>query len=429
MTRLANYFGAILAVIFFCVCLALTQNQPISWNDIARTAAIESLVERGTWAIDDSMWFDATQDKVLLNGKFYSDKMPVLTLIGASVYSGLHVAFGATLASNCSVCAYHWLTVLLDGLPAALLLWLFFDFARRQKHGVAIAVIGTVALGIGTMLFPYALVLNHHAPAAASLFASFYFLTTRPPDNRRALIAAGFFAALAVSFDVLTGILAVTLGALALWRWRRDIFWFALGGAVPIVVTFLLDYQIAGTILPAYMITGGYDYPGSAFPATLGGNGTPDDYVVYAFRMFLGAQGLFVFNPLLLFALVGVVGAALNRRHPLWREAVCVTVGFLCLCLYLATQTGNLGGEAYGERWFVAALPLIFAFIFYAPPLNTATWKNWAWLVFVPAFALSAFSSLQGAASGAWHFVPPPFQLLRYNQFPFLGFKWNMRLP
>jgi hypothetical protein len=446
--------GAGIALLFLGGALTLIKSKPESWNDIARVAAIESLAERGTWSIDHSLWVDATKDKVLIGGKFYSDKMPALTLIGAGVYAILRFGFGASLAPDCQRCAYPWLTLILVAVPAALMLWLFFDHALRRAVPVWIAAIGILALGLGTLLFPFALVFNHHVPAAASLFASFYILTTRDASvhsfrnpfssssggtciekaqktgfSDGLLVAAGFLAALAVSFDVLAGIVAASIAGIALarqrWRWG----FFLIGAAIPMLVTALLDYQIAQTILPPYMLTNGYNYPGSAFPATFGGNGTPDDYAAYAFRMFLGGKGLFAYNPLLLFALVGAIGVGLKRKHPLWIEGISTALGFIVLSVYLATQTGNYGGTGYGERWFIPAIPTLCAFIFDAPPLNASTWKHVGWILFAPLLALSAYSSLQGAQA-PWQDWLPPLQMTRdVNRFPFFGFKWNVRFP
>lgn len=430
MSRHPVLFGAAIALAFLIAFVALTKSKPESWNDIARVASIQALVEHGTWTIDDSPWVNLTKDKVLLNGKFYSDKMPLFSLMGAAVYAILH-SFGASLAPDChqttSWCAYSWLTIILVGLPVAGLTWLFFDFARRRNVALWLALIGTVALGLGTMIFPYALVFNHHAPAAASLFASFYILTTRA-STRAWVMGAGLLAALAVTFDVLSGIIAASIFFIALVRLRANIIYFMMGGLIPILLTALLDYQIAQTIIPPYLITNGYNYPGSEFPATIGGNGTPDDYAAYAFRMFVGGKGVFAYNPLLLFALVGALSVAFTREHPLRVEAICTALGFVLLSIYLATNTGNYGGTGYGERWFIAAIPTLFAFVFFAPPLNTPTWRNPAWILFAPLLVLSVFSSLQGAQA-PWQDWLPPLQMTRSSEFPIFGFRWNVKFP
>ncbi len=430
MNRKHLLAGAALALVFLVAIAALTKTKPESWNDRSRIAAIESLVERGTWVIDDSPWVDRTEDKVFLNGRFYSDKMPLFSLMGAGVYAILHDGLGASLSPDCATagrfCGYSTLTLLLVGVPVTLMLWLFFLYAREHVP-LGHALLGTAALGLGTMLFPYALVFNHHAPAAASLFAAF-FLLVRSAGSRVALIGAGFLSALAISFDVLAGVTAASVLAIALVRSRGQIVWFALGGAVPLVLTALLDYQIAQTIIPPYMITSGYVYPGSGWPATFGGNGTPDDYAAYAFRMFLGGQGLFAYNPLLLFALAGAIGVALTRGHALRVEGAWVALGFVALSIYLAVGTGNYGGTAYGERWFVPAIPILFSFILFVPPLSRPSWRSAAWGLFLPLLGLSVLSSLQGA-QGPWLYSPPPLQMTRQAGFPVFGFKWNLRFP
>ncbi len=418
--------GAVIALVFLVVCFSLTKSAPESWNDIARIATIESLVERGTWAIDDSPWVDQTKDKVFLNEQFYSDKMPLLSWLGAGVYMVLHRGFGLSLAPGCASCAYRLLTWLLIGIPGAILLWLFFDFAFRRVPLWA-AVIGTFALGGGTMVFPYALVFNHHLPAAVAIFASFYIIV-QARDRRGWLLVAGMLAAMAVCFDALAGIVAASVCGIALVRTRREFVFFALGAFIPVIITAWLDYQIAGTVIPPYLITNGYDFPGSEFPATVGGNGTPDDYPAYAFRMFLGGQGLFAYNPLLILALAGALAVTFQRDHKLRLEGMFAALGFATLCIYLAVWTGNYGGTAYGERWFVPAIPLLFAFIFFVPPLSQATWKNAGWILFIPLLALSVISTAQGAL-GPWQYTPPPLQMTRRTEFPILGLKWNMRFP
>lgn len=424
-----SLIGAVIAIAFLVAFFAQTKSAPQSWNDIARIATMESLVERGTWAIDHSPWVDQTKDKVFINGNFYSDKMPLLSLMGAGVYAVARQGLGASLAPGCRSCAYFWLTFVLVGIPAALMLWLFFDFARQAGAPLWSAAIGTFVMGLGTMIFPYALVFNHHVPAAAALFAGYYILTTNQADHRRWIFLAGLLATLAISFDALSWITATALFGIAVMRYRSHWMTFALGAAIPLAITCALDLQIAHTIVPAYLITSGYNYPGSAFPATVGGNGTPDDYAAYAFRMFLGGQGLFLYNPLIFFALAGALVVMLKRHHPRRSDALFVTLCFVVLCVYLALFTGNLGGAAYGERWFVAALPMLFSFIFFIPPLGVTAWKNGAWLVFLPLLALSIISSLQGAQN-PWVGVPPPLQMTRdVNAFPIFGFKWNIKFP
>jgi hypothetical protein len=428
----AGQAGLVIVMLYLIATAALTKTGPKSWNDRSHIAAIESFVERGTWAIDDSPWEDETKDKISLDGHFYSDKMPLLSLVGASVYAILHYAMDGSLAPNCSTvgkfCAYGILTFAVVGIPAALMLWLFLDFGSRMSVPLWAALIGTVALAF-TMVFPYSLVFNHHLPAAVSLFGSYWVLTTRGAGSRRSMMVAGFFAALALSFDPLSGVMVAALFVSALIRNRFRVCYMIMGAAVPLALTVLLDYQITQTVFPPYLVPHGFAYDGSAFPETVGGNGAPDDYGTNTFRMFVGGKGLFAYNPLLLFALAGATGVLRNRRHPLWLEGWGVVLGFVVLCIYLATGTRDFAGPSYGERWFISIVPLLFSFIFFTSPLGASAGKSAAWILFVPLLGLSIFSSIQGAQS-PWIDWPPPIQMIRFREAPdVIGIRWNVRFP
>src|SRR4051812_29350248 len=76
-----------------------------SWNDGSRLATVESLVDRGAFAIDDSIFVrvpptnppyaaddlcqTGTLDRLRINGRYYSDKSPVPALLLASAYDAL----------------------------------------------------------------------------------------------------------------------------------------------------------------------------------------------------------------------------------------------------------------------------------------------------------------------------------------------------
>jgi hypothetical protein len=423
--------GAAIALAFFGACLALVKTAPESWNDQARVATIESLVERGTFVINESGWSERTGDKIFLNGKFYSDKFPMLSLIGAGVYAILNT-FGGSLAPNCqhigAFCAYRPLTLTVISLPAALMLWLFFTYALQQRLAVWAGVVGALALGFATMIFPYSMVINHHVPAAVAVFVGFFTLAQRAWPARARLFSVGLFISLAVAIDPVAGIPAASVFSVALVRARARVVPLLIGAAIPVIVTAWLNMHITGSIVPAYFLTYGYAYEDSALPQTIAALGTPDDYYRYAFRMLLGGQGLFAFNPTLLFPLFIALGLAFTRDHPLRIEAALTSLGFALLCLYLAVGTGSFGGNAYGERWFIPAIPTLFSFIFFGAPLKAAGWKKGLWIPFVFFCALAIVSSVQGALL-PWGVTFPPLQMTRQDTFPVFGFKWNLQLP
>ncbi len=437
--KFSRGIGIALALVYFVLCIIGTRTAPASWNDMSRIAAVEALVEQRTWAIDETFWGGQTKDKVLLNGKFYSEKMPLLSWFGAGVYAPLYASGIGSLAPDCAtsgkVCGYYWVTLILIGLPASIMIWLFYRFAFRIGMSMWRATVATLTLGLATMVLPYSLVLNHHLPAAVCLFASFYLVHSARENVKYARLylgAAGLVLSLAVMFEPASAIMALGLFvAAALWV-RGNVVFILIGALPPLLVTLWLDYQIAQTVLPPYMIPGGYAYPGSEWADTIGGLGKPDDVPQYGFKMLFGAQGLYAYNPLLLFALAGLLLVALRTKHPLRIAAISLGTSFAVLTFYLVTQTGNLGGEAYGERFYVHTIPLLMMFLLFAPPLARVSAQNlWTWLTtpfFILALALSLFSTYQGARQ-PWRYVPPPTHPTRDSQSGALGWKWEVPLP
>lgn len=427
--HLDRVIALLIALISFGMAAWLTDTAPTSWNDISRVAAIEARVEQGSWVLDDSPWADATRDQVQFDDHSFSGKMPLLSGIGAVEYAVLHQFAGLSLAPDCATtgngCAYYWLSLTMVGLPFALMLGLFYLWMRSLTTSRVIALLGVCAVGLATELFPYSLVLNHHVPAAVALFVAFFFFSRFAPRNPRWLGVTGLAAAFATMCDPLSGAFAVGLFLLSAYRYRTGALYFVLGALPPLLVTMWLDLQITGTILPPYVSLDGYRYLEAGDQRGLAGEGTPDDIPQYAFKMFLGAQGLFAYNPILLFGLMGVAIVAFTRGAPLRLEAVVLGCSILAVALYLVFRTGNLGGTAYGERYYINLIPVVMAFLFFAPPRRKTRARPVFALVFAIALLLSLVSSYQGSRA-PWLYVQPPAQLTRNSQTGAIGFKWNL---
>lgn len=71
-------------VLFFFIFALSTKLGVASWNDASRMDTIQSIVERKSFIIDNSIF--ETGDRFLLNGHFYSDKPPILALSGSLIY-------------------------------------------------------------------------------------------------------------------------------------------------------------------------------------------------------------------------------------------------------------------------------------------------------------------------------------------------------
>ncbi len=412
----------LIVLAFAAIWAAFIHSRAYSSNDASRLAAIESLVQRGTWAIDDSPF--ATVDKIKLGDHFYSDKPPILSWAGAGVYAVLHQAFGLTLqpwgcapertATWCRAVfeageadwAYFILTLLLIALPGALMLVLVYDMARRSGWPTWSSLLFVLVLGLGTAIFPYSTVFNNHIPAAAATLVAVYALLTTTAPGRLRLFIVGLAAALAAAIDLSAAIFTIGLLLYAVVRYRRRAGWFVLGLLVPVAITILLDYQIVGSPVLPYMVPQGYAYAGSELNATLAGTRHADDVPRYAFDLLVGDRGVLLFYPIVLWYLYGTWRAARLRDITVrWLARLMLIAGGLYV-LYFILLTDTFGGYSFSPRWFLNLMPLLAIFVVIAQKIDRMNAGTLA------LGAVAAYSIVQ-ATFGALNPWNPAFPMLR----------------
>jgi hypothetical protein len=420
--------AALIFVVMSLVWFVQTKSGQDSWNEASRLATIESLVERGTWQIDQSAFTAITGDKLLLDDHFYSEKPPLLQVVSAVPYSIMHHLFGMELRVRpCEageLCGYKWLTFLIAGLPSALMIALLYLAIARQTHSNLPALLLANLFAFGTMIWPYSLVFNNHIPAAATLFASFLMIlaarhAVTAKSRHMMLFGAGLLVALAVSFDLLAIFLACTFFVIVTIRYRGAGLAFIAGGLIPALATMVFDLQISGSLFPPYFSTEGYDYPGSPWSTTVAAMSVPKNIWDYIFRSLVGDQGVLSHSPLLLWPIAGLISVLRNRRHPFRLEAVWLALGLLLYILIVVTRTDNFGGKAYGARFFILLLPLLFYFTAFLPQLEVKTLKGkLIAAILALGILLSVFSAYQGVLN-TWDRVRPPlfFQTRAYKPF------------
>ncbi|MDW8327927.1 MAG: hypothetical protein RMK99_15300, partial [Anaerolineales bacterium] len=335
--------------------------------------------------------------------------------------------------------AYVLLTWMLVGVPGAWLAALAYRLARRFGATNALSVSAALALSFGTALFPYSTVFTNHVPAAAALFGALYLLLTRPQPTRGMLALAGFAASLGAALDLSGGLFGLLLGAWVLWRRRAQFVWFAVGGLVPSLLSVALNFQIVGNPLPPQMYTAGYRFPGSEFEATVAGNRPSEDIGRYAFDLLFGARGVFLFFPILLWAVAASLRAMLVGRGVMRELAWVVGLGATLYTLYFIFSTNNFGGYAFSPRWLLIPATLLSAFALIQPELYRAMFTRLllvALSLFSAAMAVigalnvwsPAFPPLYVAVASPRPFAPPPIAAAGYVDEYKFGDELRLRL-
>lgn len=227
---------AALIAVASLVALASARDYAGGWNDGSRLATVESLVDRHTLAIDDSIFVrsaasaDApnpyapgdellrtkgTQDKLLINGHYYSDKSPLPAFWLAAWYALLRHLTGLTAHEHPRLFCYL-MTVLSSGIAYVLCVWSVWRLALRHALPMATCALLAASLGLATVAPVYARQVNNHI-----LLLAVVSLLVLALDQRGAMYPAiaGTLAGLGYTLDLGLGpVLMLCTAALVAYR-------------------------------------------------------------------------------------------------------------------------------------------------------------------------------------------------------------------
>jgi hypothetical protein len=357
------------------------------WHDGSRLAAVEALVEHGTFCIDGTVFAAApppggvspaydpdsiaaktgTLDKLLIDGRFYSDKPLLVNLPLAAAYRGL-MAVGFPAPSERPDVFAWTVTVLLSGVGYAAAVGCMWAVGTRVglSPGWRLAWVGAFALA--TVLPAYTRHANTHLAqlgAVAGVCALLGRIADAAAAGRTAwgsLAAAGLLTGFAYHLDYGVGppLAPAVLVAVAV-RTRRLGPVVACGlGMLPLVLAgHAVNAAVAGEWLrPPNMNPEFLSWPGSPFDATnITGVARPRPVAqfLYALDLLFGKKGFVTHNPpLLLAATAGllVLFRPGRDRAELLALAAWAAAGW---ALY-GVLSKNHGGGCVSVRWFLPFL-------------------------------------------------------------------------
>jgi hypothetical protein len=351
------------------------------WNDGSHLAAAESLVDRGTFIIDDSIFVQVprdrspyppsdaglaqrgTLDRVYINGHFYSDKPPVVSLLLAALYAALRWGFGLQAAADPQRFC-QWLTLGSSGLAYVVAVWCIYGIGERLGLSRPQRAALAASVAASTVALAYSRAVNQHElllAVAAMLFLVLSRIAHVPSPTPGAWLAAGALGGLAYTLDLGAGplLLACTFG-LVCYRARRlgPVALFVLAAMPVVVLHHGITWSIGGTLAPLNSTPEFLRWPGSPFDA---GNATgllhhsPGSFIVYAADILFGKRGFLLHNLPVLLLIPGI--AAMWRRGTSERPEMVAALGW-CAGTWLTYSllSNNFSGGAVSIRWFVPLL-------------------------------------------------------------------------
>ena len=349
-THILKYLGAAAVGLF---ALVFTQiDVSLSGNEASRFAVVQAWGEQRVFHINGTEF--RTVDRITRGGKIYSDKPLPLSWALGTVHAAVHVCTGLNFHDN-----YHLLIYLyglfVGGLVNVLIfLWLFGHLRRRREGSVEKKFVIALGAVLGSWLLSYSVTVNNHSPAALAFLGWFIVLEKfgRLPGRRLAAVA-GLTAGIVTALDIPTGFFCCLVTPFVLYfsggkNWRLAGTGVAACAAAGIGIASLNMYAY-DTLLPLYVAGGG----GTFSPGT-----DQKDHLFYAFEALAGGRGLLSYQPFLLFL---VPGLGIFRKKFSAAERGALACALLCVLFYLV-MTNEFGGAAYGFRYLIPVLPVLWYF-------------------------------------------------------------------
>ena len=396
-----------LGTIAFLIAALGAKHYAGSWNDGSRLAAVESLLDRGTLAIDDSVFCKTPQhlldsghlpyspdradlleygtyDKLFVRGHFHSDKPAVVSILMAGIYRPL-MWLGVPGPGERPDIFCYLMTLLTSGLSYAVTVGCLWALGRRIGLEPRWRLLWLATFALSTYAPTYTQHVNSHAMQLGVVAAMCLLLnrenargsggTVHPngdlsrapagstvPPRIGAMFAFGTLAGLGFNLDFGSGppLVAFTF-AFVLWKTRsfRSVLAFSLAVLPWVAAGIGINYAIGGLWKPINMYPEHFQFPGTPFTQeNLTGffRHEPLNQFLYAAGMLFGKQGFLNHNlPLLLCVVAG--WSVLRSKTEENRAGVLMLLGWCgATWLMYAVLSNNMGGGCCSVRWFVPFL-------------------------------------------------------------------------
>ncbi|MFL5887259.1 MAG: hypothetical protein ACJ77M_19490 [Thermoleophilaceae bacterium] len=343
------------------VLVALAYAQPIQalgWNQTSHYALVRALAHGHT---DIDPYKDTTGDKAKdPNGHWYSSRAPGLAFYMVPAYKVMTLV-GVDNITHKEIAGKHndemiwalglWATV----LPAALMLLLVRWLADKLEPGYGTAA--AVALGLGTLMLPFATLLFSHVFSALLGFAAFAILwreRERGSPAPRVLFSglAGLLIGYGFTTEYPLFIVGAVLGVYILATFMQDRVKHAAayigGGVLGIVPLMLYDKAAFGSFFHvAYA-----DLP--KHHRGFFGINLPNPKV--AVELLFTSRGLLTLAPILVLSLVGTWWMYRRGRRA---EALVIAAVFVLFLVYNSGYYLPYGGQVPGPRFLITTLPFL----------------------------------------------------------------------
>jgi hypothetical protein len=326
-------------------------NHSDGWNQAVRIAQLHAIVVKHTIQID--AYHEITGDKALIDGHYYSEKAPAITVFALPSFAAtvwIQQLLGVDPDAPPGWRISEWIaTAASVGVLAALGGVAFFAMLRARFDALT-SILTTFALFLGSLTWPYATSLFAHGGTIGLLSIALWAALGKPSPRRDYI--AGAAAGLAVASEypavIPCAALGLYLGSTSLSRmWR-----FGLGTLPAALLILANNYVTTGSALS---VSYGANANFPEISATSGMGFNRPDLGVMLGLLWGEYRGLLFWCPVLLMSLIGLADLIRRERG----IAIMVIATVTLILIQVAAFVTAFGGNAVGPRYLAPALPCI----------------------------------------------------------------------
>lgn len=416
--------SAILVFLLLLLAYGYFSHYP-GWNGNSRLALTMAIVKEGRLSIDSFVAKDGpypTGDIASYAGHYYTDKSIGSSLVAAAVYYPIHKIAQLSGTTYRPWVTTWLLTFLVIGIPSAVTGTLIYILAAYLSKSRIRSFFVTLAVALGTMLFPFSVIFFGHTLAAFFLFSAFFLIyqVRIKPQGERAgnfrLFLIGLLLGLALLTETPTALIILILMAYYFYvlhtrkMFKQLTAWLLpfIGGLISILLMVVYNIKVYGEPFAlgyAYLVD---PYYREQMSKNIMGIGLPRLRVLF-YETIHPAQGILWQSPVLLMTLVG--------GYQMWRQKehrIELLVAALACVSYLILISGYFewwGGGSFAVRHLIPMLPFLSIPLIFVP-------RKW----FPVLIVLTVISAAQMLIVAASRVTTPDKYLKQIDQLGFFEY-------
>lgn len=364
----------------------------IGWDEQSQFILTRAIVDEGRFEIDS--YANQTADRSFYNDHYYSDKDPGPSFLAVPIYGTWKLIYNNFFpndfqekysggkdfitskagTNNVTIIDYIdpgyfiltsmiLVTIFTSSLFSALLIVLIYEISKYFTKNEKYRLLLVFTAGLGTLIFPYALVFMKHATETFFCFLAFYILFRAKQDKLKEskyFVLSGLSLGIAITSSITSVIVGIACLIYVISFRKEKIFHFILGIFIGILPFLIYNYIVFGnpfTLSRFYMDPKIWTEIGG-----IEGLKLPNLFIAIRL-MFDTYKGIFFYYPILLFSFLGL--KYMYKKFKV--ESLLIIFIFLTFLILNSSWWAWWGGTSFGPRHLLPSvpflvLPLLFLF-------------------------------------------------------------------